>query len=121
MRSVGLRVAVAVLVLATVTVSVTVMVSRIHGGATTGASVRSRLHVGNLSATAAPTAEPAAAPGADSVVPFGGAGLGPNSLTTPDTPVVGMASTPDGQGYWLVAADGGIFTFGDAPFDGSAA
>ena len=24
-----------------------------------------------------------------------------------------------GQGYWLVAADGGIFTFGDAPFYGS--
>ena len=25
-----------------------------------------------------------------------------------------MAATPDGKGYWLVAADGGIFTFGDA-------
>jgi hypothetical protein len=34
--------------------------------------------------------------------------------------VVGMAATPDGQGYWLVASDGGIFAFGDAPFDGSA-
>ncbi|MGA2304265.1 MAG: N-acetylmuramoyl-L-alanine amidase [Acidimicrobiales bacterium] len=56
---------------------------------------------------------------ADSVVPFGGAPLGPNSLTTPDTPVVGMAPTPDGKGYWLVAADGGIFTFGDAGFYGS--
>jgi hypothetical protein len=31
-----------------------------------------------------------------------------------------MASTPDGRGYWLVASDGGIFTFGDAPFLGSA-
>ena len=30
-----------------------------------------------------------------------------------------MAPTPDGQGYWLVASDGGIFTFGDATFDGS--
>jgi hypothetical protein len=30
-----------------------------------------------------------------------------------------MAATPDGQGYWLDAADGGIFNFGDAPFDGS--
>jgi hypothetical protein len=30
-----------------------------------------------------------------------------------------MASTPDGAGYWLVASDGGIFTFGDAPFLGS--
>jgi SpoIID/LytB domain protein len=32
------------------------------------------------------------------------------------TPVVGMASAEDGQGYWLVAADGGLFTFGDANF-----
>ncbi len=30
-----------------------------------------------------------------------------------------MAATPDGKGYWLVAADGGIFTFGDAAFYGS--
>jgi hypothetical protein len=30
-----------------------------------------------------------------------------------------MAPTPDGRGYWLVAADGGIFTFGDAPYYGS--
>jgi hypothetical protein len=30
-----------------------------------------------------------------------------------------MASTPDGRGYWLVAADGGVFAFGDAGFYGS--
>ena len=30
-----------------------------------------------------------------------------------------MAATPDGGGYWLVASDGGIFTFGDAAFYGS--
>jgi ribosomal protein L24E len=30
-----------------------------------------------------------------------------------------MAATPDGQGYWLVASDGGIFAFGDASFYGS--
>jgi hypothetical protein len=34
-------------------------------------------------------------------------------------PVVGMAATPDGGGYWEVASDGGIFTFGDAGFHGS--
>ena len=34
-------------------------------------------------------------------------------------PVVGMAPTPDGGGYWLVASDGGIFAFGDARFFGS--
>ena len=26
-------------------------------------------------------------------------------------PVVGMSATPDGKGYWLVASDGGIFTY----------
>ena len=36
-----------------------------------------------------------------------------------NAPIVGMATTPDGEGYWLVAADGGVFTFGDAPFAGS--
>jgi len=30
-----------------------------------------------------------------------------------------MASTPDGKGYWLVASDGGVFSFGDASFYGS--
>jgi hypothetical protein len=34
-------------------------------------------------------------------------------------PVVGMAATPDGRGYWLVASDGGVFAFGDARFYGS--
>ncbi len=36
-----------------------------------------------------------------------------------NAPVVGMAATPDGRGYWEVASDGGIFTFGDAGFYGS--
>ena len=30
-----------------------------------------------------------------------------------------MAATPDGKGYWLVASDGGIFSYGDAQFYGS--
>ena len=30
-----------------------------------------------------------------------------------------MAATPDGRGYWLVASDGGIFSYGDAAFYGS--
>ena len=34
-------------------------------------------------------------------------------------PVIGMASTPDGGGYWLVASDGGVFAFGDAQYYGS--
>ena len=34
-------------------------------------------------------------------------------------PIVGMAPTPSGDGYWLVASDGGVFSFGDARFHGS--
>ena len=33
--------------------------------------------------------------------------------------VVGFAATPDGHGYWLLGADGGVFSFGDAQFYGS--
>jgi hypothetical protein len=31
-----------------------------------------------------------------------------------------MAATPDGKGYWLASANGGVFSFGDANFQGSA-
>jgi hypothetical protein len=30
-----------------------------------------------------------------------------------------MASTPSGSGYWLVASDGGVFSYGNATFYGS--
>lgn len=36
-------------------------------------------------------------------------------------PAVAIASTPGGGGYWIVAEDGGVFSFGDARFFGSAA
>jgi ribosomal protein L24E len=36
-----------------------------------------------------------------------------------NAPIVGMAASPSGAGYWLVASDGGIFTFGSAHFYGS--
>ena len=38
-----------------------------------------------------------------------------------NAPVVGMALGRNGQGYWLVASDGGVFAFGDAGFFGSQA
>jgi hypothetical protein len=57
-----------------------------------------------------------------SVTPYGGAPV----LGTPamygihlSRPVLGMAATPMGGGYWLVASDGGVFSFGDARFHGS--
>ena len=34
-------------------------------------------------------------------------------------PIVGMAASLNGYGYRFVAADGGIFSFGDATFYGS--
>jgi hypothetical protein len=34
-------------------------------------------------------------------------------------PVVGMVTTPDAGGYWMAAADGGVFALGDAQFCGS--
>jgi N-acetylmuramoyl-L-alanine amidase len=74
---------------------------------TVSAALTKTPHVGNLS------------PAANSIVPFGGASLGVHALSAVNQPIVGMAPTPDGQGYWIVAADGGIFTFGDATFYGS--
>ncbi len=44
---------------------------------------------------------------------------GSNSVLPLNSPIVGIVSTGDGQGYWEVGADGGIFTFGDATFQGS--
>ena len=44
--------------------------------------------------------------------------LGTLAFTPLDQPIVGMAPTSDGGGYWLVASDGGIFAF-NAPFFGS--
>ena len=34
-------------------------------------------------------------------------------------PAIGGSDTPSGNGYWMVASDGGIFSFGDAKFFGS--
>ncbi len=36
-----------------------------------------------------------------------------------NAPVVGAAAVPGGDGWWEVAADGGIFSFGSAAFHGS--
>ncbi len=45
--------------------------------------------------------------------------LGSMGGVTIDLPMAAMASTPSGDGYWMVAADGGVFAFGDARFHGS--
>jgi hypothetical protein len=38
---------------------------------------------------------------------------------TPGQPSTAIAVTHDGQGYWMVGADGAINAFGDAPYVGS--
>jgi hypothetical protein len=37
------------------------------------------------------------------------------------SPIVSLAATPSGKGFWLFAADGGVFSYGDAKFYGSGA
>jgi hypothetical protein len=40
-------------------------------------------------------------------------------VAQPDSRFVGMARTADGKGYWLAQKGGGIFTYGDAHFNGA--
>lgn len=47
------------------------------------------------------------------------AGAAPFEVRPLAAPLVGAAITPGAGGYWLVAADGGVFSYGDARFFGS--
>jgi L,D-peptidoglycan transpeptidase YkuD (ErfK/YbiS/YcfS/YnhG family) len=40
--------------------------------------------------------------------------------STSESAAVTVTGTPDGKGYWIAASNGGVFTFGDASFYGSA-
>jgi hypothetical protein len=69
---------------------------------------------------APPLAGAQAAGGDEDVFAFGDATFhGSTGGLTLARPIVGMAATPTGNGYWLTASDGGIFAFGDARFHGS--
>jgi len=77
---------------------------------------------GTVGRSSSSTATPAVATiTPDSVTPFGTAvGAAPGTtLTGLAAGIVGIPATPSGNGYWLVAADGGVFSFGDATFHGS--
>jgi ribosomal protein L24E len=64
-------------------------------------------------------AAPAGAQSAASVHGLGGApALGAPSAAL-NAPIVAMAATPSGGGYWLLGQDGGIFSYGSAAFYGS--
>jgi hypothetical protein len=89
-----------------------------------GASVRRVLTVASVVALVCSLAV-AWTPTAATAAPFGqvfgfGTATDFGSPGRINLPVVGMASTPSGNGYWITAGDGGVFTFGDAGFFGSA-
>jgi hypothetical protein len=55
------------------------------------------------------------------IFPFGdAAGLGSLGGVHLNSPVVGMATSPGGNGYWLVTAVGQVFRFGNAQLLGDA-
>ncbi len=61
----------------------------------------------------------ASGPSGVTVHALGGApALGAPSMAL-NAPVVAMAATHDGNGYWLLGQDGGIFSYGSAAFYGS--
>jgi hypothetical protein len=49
------------------------------------------------------------------IAPAGSAGTGRKL----NAPIVGMVPSANGDGYFMVASDGGVFAFGDAEFQGS--
>ena len=58
---------------------------------------------------------------ANTVRPVAGApSYGMDKSTPLNANLVALASTPTGKGYWVAAADGGVFSRGDARFYGSA-
>ena len=54
--------------------------------------------------------------GADAIVRYYGSPVGRLRA-----PVIGIAATRTGNGYWLTSADGGVFAYGDARYYGSMA
>ena len=77
------------------------------------------LSLGGFYGRATDQASATASPAPNSVTAHGGAPTFAAGGMDLAQPLVGIAPTPSGAGYWLVAADGGVFSFGDAVFRGS--
>ncbi|MCU1426720.1 MAG: Esterase [Actinomycetia bacterium] len=57
---------------------------------------------------------------AHDVYAFGDAGFfGSTGEMSLNSPLVGMANTKTGKGYWMLGEDGGVFSYGNAKFYGS--
>jgi hypothetical protein len=103
------------------TVALTVAALSLGGGVTalTTSAASAAPAPSYVSSAFAPSGDGWEVTATGAVNPFGGApSLGSLSVHL-NAAIVGIASTPDGGGYWLVASDGGIFSFGDARFFGS--
>ena len=69
---------------------------------------------------APPAGTPVSGAAAQTVFGFGPAtNYGPTGTKVLNAPLVGIAPTASGGGYWLLGGDGGIFSYGDAAFRGS--
>jgi hypothetical protein len=100
--------------------------SAVPGGAVAGGRVSSQAvggpaGVGDLQAPGLPLMAPSvqASLSGGNILSYGVPDYGNLLGVQLNAPVVGMAPTPDGKGFWVVCADGGIFTFGDATYYGS--
>ena len=87
-----------------------------------GGRAPARPAVGSAPARRAPPPapdSPAAGAGSAAVSP-GAAPAGASAdRPEPRPAATGVASSPDGAGYWVAGHDGGVFSFGDAAFAGS--
>src|SRR5580658_4122586 len=115
--------AIATLLLAPILVlGVTTAFSSGTGPASATSAHPSNAYSGGIMMAADPTGGYWTVTPAGAVTPHGAApSLGSPALSNLRLaqPIVGMAATTDGNGYWLVASDGGIFSYGDATFYGS--
>ncbi|MGH9105683.1 MAG: C40 family peptidase [Acidimicrobiales bacterium] len=109
-------------------ISAVAAISAVGGGAASAAVVPAPAHAGPHRPSANHFRSSTASTGYWVVDRGGGVAAGGGapelgSLRAPERlaePIVAMAATPDGGGYWLVSADGSVYTFGDAKFYGSA-
>jgi len=96
--------------------------SGLSATALVGAALALLLAGGGLLSRAGGSTDPIVDPLANTVHPVGGAPeLGPTTGMRLNADLVSIAATPSGRGYWVAAADGGVFAFCDARFAGSIA
>ena len=74
-----------------------------------------------LGAVGALALTPVSAPAAGAVGHVLTVGAAADHGAADGKPVVGIARSSSGAGYWLASSDGGVYAYGDAPFRGSAA